>query len=143
MFSSIFFLLSFSIGHFNLFSGKHFSHAGEMFNFILFKKVLYPVAHPGGNLTASFDHCLKISAYFSVNLHAVICSMVHIIKNLGTLQQCLGGDAAPIQANAAQFGFLYHSRFQSELAGPDGSNITSRATAYNDKIIIHMQVILK
>jgi hypothetical protein len=51
------------------------------------------------------------------------------LVDLGGAQQGLRGDAAPVQADAAQVFAFDHCGFLSELGGADGGHVAAGATA--------------
>ena len=55
-----------------------------------------------------------------------------VVIDVGGVQQGLGGDAAPIQAGAAQLRLLHQGGLQAVLAEADGTLIASGAAAHND-----------
>ena len=61
---------------------------------------------------------------------------LQVVPDLGIKQQRLGGDAAHVQASAAEFVvFLDEGDFQSELPGAYGRGITGRAAADDGHVI--------
>jgi hypothetical protein len=65
---------------------------------------------------------------------AVVLQVRQALVFLAGLQQRLGGDAAPVQADAAQILTLDDGRLQTQLAGADGGDIAARAGADHDEV---------
>ena len=58
-----------------------------------------------------------------------------LVVELGGMQQRLGGDAADVEAGAAEGGALLdHGHLQAELRRPDGAHIAAGAGADDDQI---------
>ena len=67
-----------------------------------------------------------------------------IVVHVGGVEQGFGGDAAPVQAGAAQLAFLHQSGLQTVLAQTDGAGITAGAAAHDNSIkFLHSVFLLK
>src|SRR4029077_15601328 len=55
--------------------------------------------------------------------------MMQQVIDLRAAKQGLGGNAAPVEADAAQVLALDHDRLHAELGRPDGRDVAARATA--------------
>ena len=113
---------------------------GEAFDdidIVLFQQELHALAHLIGDTAAAAHHRLKVGAGGGIQHNAVIFSVFHIVIDLCRFQQSLGGDTAPIEADAAQFATFDDGGFQIQLAGTDGRHVTSGATPDNDDIVFH------
>jgi hypothetical protein len=65
---------------------------------------------------------------------AEILGAVHQVENLGRPQQRLGGNAAPVQADAPKM-FAFDNRdLQAQLACPDGGHIAPRPGTDHDHV---------
>src|SRR5690606_31140541 len=64
----------------------------------------------------------------------VVLQVAQALELLARLQQGLGGDAAPVQADAAQVLALDDSDLLAQLAGADGRDVTAGARADDDEI---------
>jgi hypothetical protein len=77
------------------------------------------------------------SGFGIADLDAIIGRMFDVIKDLGALEQGLGGDTAPVEADSTE-GFPFdNSRFEAKLGGPNSGNITAGTASDNNKIVIH------
>src|SRR5260370_568300 len=65
----------------------------------------------------------------------VVLGALQIVKNLRRAQQCLGRDAAPVEADAAQIVALYDRGPEAELGGADRGHIAARAGADDDDVV--------
>ena len=65
---------------------------------------------------------------------AVLLQVAQALELLARLQQGLGRDAAPVQADPAQVLALDNSDLQAQLAGANGRDITAGARADDDEI---------
>ena len=107
--------IAFGIGHRYLLVGGKTSVAGDDFHVVLFQEELDALAHSLGNTAASGHNGFHVGLCFAFHLDAVVFSVFDIVINLRTLQQCFGGDAAPVKADAAQLGLLDHGYMLSQL----------------------------
>ena len=57
-----------------------------------------------------------------------------MLVQLGVVQQCLGGDAAPVQADATEFAPLNAGDLHTELGGADGTDVAGGSSANDDEI---------
>ena len=62
----------------------------------------------------------------------------HLVIELGGAEQSLGGDAAPIEADAAEMLALDDHRLEPELRGADGRDIASGPGADHGKIEVRV-----
>src|SRR3546814_16863077 len=65
----------------------------------------------------------------------VILGVVHIMEDLGRAQQRLGGDAPPVEADAAQILTLDDRGLQAELRRAARRDIAAGARAENNDVI--------
>ena len=65
---------------------------------------------------------------------AEIRQVVQQVVDFGGAQQRLGGDAAPVQADAAEVLALHHRGLHAELRGADGGDIAAGPAAQHDDI---------
>ena len=107
--------VAFSVGHFNLFVGGQLAVTGDDVDIVLLEQVLHALAHGVGHAAAAGHHGLHVGFHFAFHLDAVVLGVINIGVNLCALQQGFGGDAAPVEADAAHFGLLDHSGLLSKL----------------------------
>ena len=69
--------------------------------------------------------------------------MSECLESLGGLKECLGRDAAPVEADTADFGFLHNSYIESVLSGPYSGNISARARTYYYYVVLHIEIIIQ
>jgi hypothetical protein len=67
--------------------------------------------------------------------HSEDWGLIHQLEHLDTSHQRLGGDAAAVQAGAADAILLHQGCFAPQLSGADGSNVPPRPPANDDNII--------
>src|ERR1700743_2801617 len=60
--------------------------------------------------------------------------MLHVMIDLGGSQQRLGRDAAPVQADAAEVGFLDDRGLEAELGSTNGCNLAAGAGADDNDV---------
>src|ERR1700743_2006984 len=60
--------------------------------------------------------------------------MLHVMIDLGGSQQRLGRNAAPVQADAAEVGFLDNRGLEAELSGTNSCNIAAGARADDNDV---------
>src|SRR3546814_18449664 len=58
----------------------------------------------------------------------------HQAQHVGRAQQRLGGDAAPVQADAAELGFFHQRGLHAQLRGADGGHVAARPAADDQQI---------
>ena len=69
--------------------------------------------------------------------------MLGFVQHMGRVQQCLGRDAADVQAGAAQgVAPLNHSRFQAQLRATNGANVAAGAGTDDDDVVAGHRVFL-
>ena len=62
--------------------------------------------------------------------------VLHHGKNVGRVQQRLGGNAAPVDADAAQLVLIHHGHLHAEGCAFDGRRVAARPCSDNHQIII-------
>ena len=68
-------------------------------------------------------------------IDAIVRGHLHLLEAVGALQPGLGGDAAPVEAGAAQLGILlHHGDAQAELGGADGGDVAAGTRTQDEKI---------
>src|SRR5258706_6473021 len=107
-FMHIFFAIG--AGYFHFFTGKNFSCAGNMVNFIFLKKKSNAFASPVRHIAAALYHCFYVRLRFFY-IDSVVRSMTDVFKYLCALEQRLGGYTTPVKTDTAQFCFFYYSCF--------------------------------
>ena len=75
---------------------------------VLFHQMRDALVQLLGNATRPLHHCVNIRAYIRSS-QAIVARMLHIMIDLGRPQQCLGRDAAPVEANPAEI-FAFDNR---------------------------------
>ena len=79
---------------------------------------------------------VPVELAFAEAFDAVLHRMLQVVIDFGIEQQGLGGDAAPVQAGAAELAFFFNQRdFQAILAGANGRRVTGRAAADDGDVI--------
>jgi len=123
-------------GDLNLAAGQELAIAHDDVDLVLLHQELHPLGHAVGNATGTVDHATEIDLGLG-HLDAVILGVLDVFEHVGALEQRLGGDASPIQADAAQ-GFTFDDGgLQTELGGADGGYITTGAAAEYHDIVLH------
>ena len=133
-----------NFGDFSIFLHGHFPRssdaatAGRRFHFVLFEQEGDALAWP---LTI---FCLRASICFQLIFTSFTskpnsAGMLEIVVDLGVVQQHFGGNAAHMQASAAEKRILFdHQSLQSVLPGADGGLVSPWA-ASNDHQIVFRQ----
>lgn len=62
--------------------------------------------------------------------------MVKDVGYLGILEQCLGGDAANVEADTSPILLFYNSNLFPELRGADGGNVATGARTEDNNVIM-------
>ena len=91
----------------------------------------------GGDLPAPLDDAGEIEAEI-VASQTELRRAAHLVIELGGAEQSLGGDAAPVEADAAEMLALDDRRLEPELRGADGRDIASRPRADHGKIEVRV-----
>src|SRR5690606_12177988 len=71
-----------------------------------------------------------------VKAEAVLVAVVQFLQHLGVVNERLGGDAAPVQADAAEALAFHDRRLQPKLRRANGSHVAAGSAAYNHYIIL-------
>ena len=61
--------------------------------------------------------------------------MLGVVIDLRRAQQRLGGDAAPVETNAAQMLALNHGCLEAKLGRANGGDITARPAADDEDVV--------
>src|SRR5882757_6510660 len=73
----------------------------------------------------------------AADLEAQLRAVFEMVVNVGVVQQHFGGDAANVQAGAAEKGiFLHHDGLETQLAGTNGGYIPARSAADNRHVVL-------
>ena len=81
----------------------------------------------------ALHHGLRIERDF-LGGKPVILGVLHVVVDFGRAQQRLGRDAAPVQADAAEIGFLDDRGLEAELGGADRGDVAAGAGADDDDV---------
>src|ERR1035441_8745542 len=123
------------------FGGLHHHLAGRVDSgfapddrhFILFHEKADAVVEPLGHRARTRDHGFRVVADI-VGLQPVVLGVLHVMEYFRRAQQRLGGDAAPVQANAAEIVALDYRGLEAELRRADGGDIAAGAGADNQYV---------
>ncbi|KKM82346.1 hypothetical protein LCGC14_1320550 [marine sediment metagenome] len=110
---------------------RGFAH--EDLDLVLLRQVFDPAFHLLGNTTRAFDHRLKIIVDL-IHRQTKILGAVHQVEHFGRAQQRLGGNAAPVKANAAKVFPLYNRDLKAKLCAADSSDIAARPRTDHNQI---------
>ena len=106
----------------------------DVFNFVFLKEERNTAVQGSRDLAASSDDFVP----FDLNpfgLQSPFCTMRDgVLVELGVVQQCFGGNAAPIQAHATQFAPLNAGDLHSKLGSADGADVAGGSSANDDEI---------
>src|SRR5882757_7696649 len=73
----------------------------------------------------------------ATNLEAQLRAVFEMVVNIGVMEQHFGGNAADVQAGAAEKGvFLHHDGLEAQLAGTDGGYVSARSAADNRHVVL-------
>ena len=92
-----------------------------------------PSLSRAGHLARALHDRLGIEADL-LGRQAVVLGVLQVVEDLGRAQQRLGGDAAPVEADAAQIVALDDGRLEAELGGADGRDVAAGARADDDDV---------
>ena len=106
---------------------------------VLLEQVAYAVGEPLDDRAAAVHGVAEVELEV-VEADAVLFGVAERIEHLGVLQQRLAGDAAPVEADAAQFAVFHHRRAHTELARADGGDVTARPRTENQHVVIGQRV---
>ena len=102
---------------------------------VLLEQVAYAVGEPLHDRAAAVHGVAEVVLEV-IEADAVLFGVAEGVEHLGVLQQRLAGDAAPVQANAAQLSVFHHSRAHTELARANGGDVTARPRTQNQHVVI-------
>ena len=123
------------IGHRNRIGGNEARRPGNMRHAVLAEQKPHAPRHPVHHLPAP-PHRHAIIGPEIVKPQPKLVGAMNIRQYFGVLEQSLGRNAAPIQANAAQSLPFNNASPQAQLPGPYGRNIPPRPTANYCYIIL-------
>ena len=83
----------------------------------------------------ALDHGRDIEAERALDVQPVRAGMLHVVVDLGRPQQRLGGNAAPVEADAAEMLALHDRRLEAELRRPDCGDVAAGPAADDDHVI--------
>ena len=86
-----------------------------------------------GNTARALHHGGGIEGHI-VRREAIVLGMFHVVIDFRGAQQRLGGNAAPVQADAAQMFALDDGRLEAKLCGADGRHIAAGAGADDENV---------
>src|SRR5258708_822862 len=90
----------------------------------------------GDNLVLTVLDVLPVQLACAQAVNAVLFGIFHVVINFRIEQQCLGGNAAHLQACAAELFFLVdQAGLQPKLAGAEGGSISAGSTANDGKVM--------
>ncbi len=121
----------------DFFIGLNLRLADDVIDLLAFEKILDALGHRVGNRAAAPHDLRKIEFHFAGKFEAVIGHVPQELLDLGALEQRLGRDAAPVEAGApGAFHFDTH-HFFAELGRADRPDITRRAAANHNEVVVH------
>jgi hypothetical protein len=88
---------------------------------------------PSRHLARALNHRLGVVADL-LRGEPVVLGVLELMEHLGRAQQRLGGDAAPVEADAAQVVALDDRRLEAELRRPDRRDVAARPGADDDDV---------
>ena len=97
-------------------------------HFVLFHQEADAVVEPLGDGARARHHGLGVVADI-VGFQPIVLGVLHVVENLGRAQQRLGGNAAPVEADAAEIVALDDGGLEAELRGADRGDIAAGAGA--------------
>ena len=86
-----------------------------------------------GDLARPLHHRRQVEFYV-VGGETELAEVVQQMVDLGRAQQRLGRDAAPVQADAAEIGFLDNRSLEAKLRRADGGDVAAGAGADDDDV---------
>jgi hypothetical protein len=115
-------------GHFHLFALLQLARAGNVVDLVFAEEELHALGHAGGHVAAALDHAAEVGLGVA-HLDAVVLRVVDVFEHLGAFEQGLGGNAAPVEAHAAQFGHLHYAHFHLQLRSANSGYVPPRTAA--------------
>ena len=102
-------------------------------NLVLLHQEADAVIEPLRDAARALHHGLRIVGDL-LGREPVILGVLHVVVDFGRAQQRLGRDAAPVQADAAEIGFLDDRGLEAELRGADRGDIAAGPGADDDDV---------
>ena len=100
---------------------------------VLLEKMADAIGELAGDGARALDDLLQVETDV-VGGEAELVEMMQQVIDLGRTEQRLGGDAAPVEADAAEMFAFDHGRRHAELGGADGGDVAARAAADDDDV---------
>ena len=132
-------LVALGVGHLDLMVGHNACAAHNDLDTVLLEQELHALAHRLCHTAAALHHSRKVGLG-RLSGHAIVCSVVDIVVYLCRLQQRLGRNATPVEADATQVLAFHNSGFHTHLGSLDSSHIASRTAADNYYIVVHCSI---
>jgi hypothetical protein len=131
----------FEFGHFAVFFHRDAAWtgdpapAGDGFDFILFEQQ----PNAAGVFFYDFVFARENGGpinFYGLHFEAEFFGAFEVIVNIGVVQENFGGDAADVQASAAEKGIFFDDgNFQAPLRSADGGDVSARSTADDHDIV--------
>src|SRR5262245_30073753 len=96
--------------------------AVQYVDLVLLHQETHAIREPLGDGARTRNDFLEVEAHVG-GTEAVCLQVVQQVVDLRRMQQCLGRNTSPVEADAAEMLALDQRRAQSELAGTNGGNI--------------------
>src|SRR5208282_1944382 len=100
---------------------------------VLLQEMLDAVRELCRHLARTLDHLLAVERD-TLDVHAESVRVLDEVIDLGRAQECLGRNASPVEADAAQMLPLDDGGLHPELCGTDRGDIAARPAAHDNDI---------
>ena len=86
------------------------------------------------DLERAIESAVVVEVDVALDVDAEFGRALDLVEDIGRLQECLGGNAAAMEAGAPENQFLDHGHFETELCRANRRHIAAGAAAEQDKI---------
>ncbi len=102
---------------------------------VLLEQETDAIVHAGCDAARARHDCLDVRLERAFQRQAVILGVGGGVHDIGGAQQRLGGNAAPVGADAGQMLTLHDGNLHAELGCADRGNVTARSRTDDDDVI--------
>ena len=120
----------------HLLAGQQFADTLDDGDFVLLEEIFHALVHRGGNPAAAGADGRQVR-FDLAGRETVVSTPLGVVQGLSALEQRLGRNTAPVEADSAELTAFDNRCIESELRRPDCGHVPSRARADDDNIVFH------
>ncbi len=106
----------------------------DVFDLVLLHQELNTFVELGRDIARAADDLLPVKGNIAIDLEAPGLTILDFLHEFGVREQCLAGNATPVEADAAELGAFDDGDFEAHLGSADGADVTGGSAADDDDI---------